>query len=132
MCQQEKEQTLELPPLMTNKQIHTHSNTLSRAPKQPHFQPLSHEAGQKERDILWLWMMARRWSGKESSSASPVPVCQCAAHSVCVLGRLLSQFPEGVLFSITCITQNLSTQHSLTETKPQAVRGLCGLSVSDE
>lgn len=73
MCQQEKEQMLELPPLMTNKQIltHTHTYTQSRPPKTATFPvSLSHEAGQKERDILWLWMMARRWSGKERRSTS--------------------------------------------------------------
>lgn len=62
-----KEQMLELPPLMTNKQIHRLTAELQN---QPHFQPLSHEAGQKERDLLWLWMMACRSSGKERSSTS--------------------------------------------------------------
>lgn len=62
-----KEQMLELPPLMTNKQIHRLTAELQN---QPHFQPLSHEAGQKERDLLWLWMMACRSGGKERSSTS--------------------------------------------------------------
>lgn len=39
--------------------------------KQPHFLPLSHEAGQKERDILWLWLMACRWSGKDRGAQPP-------------------------------------------------------------
>lgn len=51
------------PPLMTNKHIHTHAAELQ---KPSHFQPLSHDVGQKERDILWLRMMARQhWKGEE-------------------------------------------------------------------
>lgn len=89
MCQQEKEQMLELPPLMTNKQILTHTRR-AKLQKRPHFLPLSHEAGQKERDILWLRMMARWWSGKERSSTS-----RCLFVSV--LAELLFVFVWGTL-----------------------------------
>lgn len=92
---EEKEQMLELPPLMTNKQIlaHTHGAELQ---KQPHFLPLSHEAGQKERDILWLWMMARRWSGKERSSTSRCLFVSALAEFVfCERGLCLAASVSG-------------------------------------
>lgn len=46
-----KEQMLELPPLMTHLQILAHVERAALQ-KRPRFLPVSHEAGQKERDIL--------------------------------------------------------------------------------
>lgn len=108
MRQQEKEQMLELPPLMTNKQILTHTHR-AELQKRPHFLPLSHEAGQKERDILWLWMVARRWSGKERSSTSWCPFVNVLAGLLFVWGTLsrclsfwkVSCFPSPVSLSVS-------------------------------
>lgn len=92
MRQQEEEQTLELPPLMTNKRTYTHAAELQ---KQPPFQSLSHEAGQKERDILWLWTR-----GSDSRCLSLV--CVCASRSL-----------ESVLLSITCILVSFKYTNTL-------------------
>lgn len=65
--------------------------------KQSHFQPRSHEVGQKGRDILWLSVMTwLHWKDEEHNL--PVPVYQCTGEGLVLLPRLL----ESVLFAITC------------------------------
>lgn len=111
MRQQEKEQMLELPPLMTNKQILTH--TQSRAPKTATF-PASFPRGWPEGKGYSLAVdggMPMEWKGEELNLL--VPVCQCASWVVVCVGDFVSlpQFLESVLFSITCISLCLSAQY---------------------
>lgn len=111
MRQQEKEQMLELPPLMTNKQILTH--TQSRAPKTATF-PASFPRGWPEGKGYSLAVdggTPMEWKGEELNLL--VPVCQCASWVVVCVGDFVSlpQFLESVLFSITCISLCLSAQY---------------------
>lgn len=75
---------LELPPLMTNKQILAHTLRESGAPKAATF-PASFPRGWPEGKGYSLAVddgTPMEWKGEELNL--PVPVCQCA-RSVCVL-----------------------------------------------
>lgn len=103
MCQQEKEQMLELPPLMTNKQIHTthaHTHTYSqKSSRNGHISSLFPTRQARRKGIFsgCGWWHA---IGGESGGAHSPSSCWC------LCGRLLSQLLESALFSITCVSVN--------------------------
>lgn len=98
---------LELPPLMTNKQIHR-----ERAPQTATF-PASFPRGRPEGRGYSLAVddgALMEWKGEEIDL--PLPVLSVLLFVfVCGYFVWLSKFLDRALFSITCLSQHLSSQH---------------------
>lgn len=119
MCQQAKEQMLELPPLVTNKQIDTHMERISKTSHISCLFPT--RLARRKRDIIWLWMMARRWSGEALNLQ--VSVCQFVGDFVS-----LPVFLESVLFSTSTSGHNTAWSFNRLGS---VITTLWGLSVSE-